>query len=71
MSGNISRLTLKDALGKNHCFFVLLGQHHEAEKQNHISLADLHARSESCASQGGFALTVVMVASLVIVVRRK
>jgi hypothetical protein len=41
MSGDIRLLTPKDALGKNHRFFVLLGQHHQAEKQNHISLADL------------------------------
>jgi hypothetical protein len=53
MSGDIHLLTPKDALGKNHRFFVLLGQHHQAEKQNHISPADLiRIRSVSCTSQG-------------------
>jgi len=65
-------LSLKHALGKNHRFFILLSQHHEAEKQDHISLADLYARFQHPARhEEGYSLTVVMVASLVVVVRRK
>ena len=77
MSRDVGLLTLKSALGKNHCFFVVLGQHHEAKKQDHISLADLYTsfqhpvRHKVVFFLMGEVLTVVMEASLVVIVRRK
>lgn len=61
-------------LGEYHSFLVLLSQHYEAEKQHHITLADLRASSALDVHQKKkvfYQLTVAMVASLVVVARRK